>query len=156
MMADLSSSWRKSQQPGSSAEVPFSSSGRGAGAERQECCFSRAGDEEQQREGAGWEGSFTAEQEPLSASRSEGGNGPQAEEGPRSNEAPNPGTDRAQAEKGRHPGGREDGEHLAMAARQHTMVSPHHPSPPLSFTTLLHNSSFGICPSEEMHDELQQ
>lgn len=135
MMADVSRSCTDGQQPDSPAEIPVRSPGR----------HSRAGDEEQQRAGAGWEGSFTPEQEPPSASRSEGSHDPQAKGGFRSydKEVPNPGEDRPQAEKGLCPGGREDSEHLATAARQHTTVAPHHSSPPL-FATLLHHSSLPL------------
>lgn len=131
MMADVSRSCTDGQQPDSPAEIPVRSPGR----------LSRTGDEEQQRAGAGWEGSFTAKQEPPSASRSEGSHDPQAKGGSRSyeREVPNPGEDRPQAEKGLCPGGREDSEHLATAARQHTTVAPHHSSPPL-FATLLRHS----------------
>ncbi|CAF98175.1 unnamed protein product [Tetraodon nigroviridis] len=122
MMADLSDGWGDSSpHPGRPAEVSVSSPGCGAGTERQEHCLSQAVDEEQQRARAGWEGSSTAQQEPPSASRSEGDDGPQAERGScSSREASNPGKDSAREDEGLHPGGRKDSEHLAIAAGQHT------------------------------------
>lgn len=142
MMADVSRSWRDSHHPSSPVEKPDSSPGCGARAERQERRLSRAGDEEQQRAEAGWEGFFTAEQEPPSASRSEGSDCPQAEGGSRSNDMEaNPGEDGPPAERG----GREDSEHLATSARQHTTVFLHHSSSPLFSTSLLLHSSPSMC-----------
>ena len=122
MLVDVSS-----PQPSSPAEMPDTPPGAGARAEGQERRPRWAGEEEEQRRaGAGWEGSFRAEQEPPSASESDGGGGPQAAGGSRI-----PVEDRAQALEGLRPGGSEDSRHLATAARQHSTVPPHRLSPPL-------------------------
>lgn len=140
MMAEGNRSWRAS--PGRLAEAAASSPGCGGGTEGQEHHLSQAGDEEQQRT--------------PSAAGAEGSHNPPSEGGSCSNsrEAPHPGEDPPQPQPGLFPGGREDSQYLATAAVQHSMVRPHHSSPPLFTTTLLHHSALPIFSSTLYHFSL--